>query len=305
MKLADTPVTQHQFSNIPFYLKRDDQLHPQFSGNKARKFMALLEDDFPAVTTLIGYGSSQANSLYSMAALAHLKGWQLEFYVDRIPQWLMETPTGNYRAALALGAQVIPVAESESHPVDYIEQIRQPDEHCLFVPEGGRCELAEYGVTQLANEIAEWILTQPKQQWAIALPSGTGTTALFLHKALKHHDQLDEHAIEVITCACVGGSAYLRLQFEQLGETDHPTIIEPATKHHFGKLYLQDYRIWQQLQQQTGVEFELLYDPMMWQCLLDWYPNNRDKTLLYIHQGGLLGNESMLPRYQRKFGESV
>lgn len=267
--------------------------------------MALLEGDFPAVTTLIGYGSAQANSLYSMAALAHLKGWQLEFYVDRIPQWLMETPTGNYRAALALGAQVIPVAESNSHPVGYIEQIRQPDEHCLFIPEGGRCELAEYGVTQLANEIAEWILTQPKQQWAIALPSGTGTTALFLHKALKHHDQLNEHAIEVITCACVGGSAYLRLQFEQLGETDHPTIIEPASKHHFGKLYLQDYRIWQQLQQQTGVEFELLYDPMMWQCLLDWYPNNRDKTLLYIHQGGLLGNESMLPRYQRKFGESV
>ncbi|MGB1280427.1 MAG: 1-aminocyclopropane-1-carboxylate deaminase/D-cysteine desulfhydrase, partial [Vibrio cyclitrophicus] len=24
-------------------------------------------------------------------------------------------------------------------------------------------------------------------------------------------------------------------------------------------------------------------------------------TIIYVHQGGILGNESMLPRYQRKY----
>ncbi|KII75529.1 pyridoxal-phosphate dependent enzyme [Vibrio renipiscarius] len=298
MKLSDTPITQHQFANIDFYLKRDDQLHPQFSGNKARKFMALLEQDYPQIDTLIGYGSAQANSLYSMAALAEIKGWQLEFYVDRIPTWLSDCPIGNYRGALALGAHVIPTAQSDLHPNDYIAQIRQPDERCLVVPEGGRCSLAEYGVQQLALEILDWTQQQANKQWVVALPSGTGTTALFLHKTLA------KHGIEVLTCACVGGKDYLTEQFHQLGETSHPTILELESKHHFGKLYPRDYEVWQQLQAETEVTFDLLYDPMMWQCLLNWSPHHSDKTLIYIHQGGLLGNESMLPRYKRKYGES-
>ncbi|EGU47469.1 1-aminocyclopropane-1-carboxylate deaminase [Vibrio ichthyoenteri ATCC 700023] len=294
MKLADTPITPHQFSNIDFYLKRDDQLHSHFSGNKARKFMALLEQERPQIETLIGYGSAQANSLYSMAALANIKGWQLEFYVDRIPTWLAERPIGNYRAALELGAKIIATAESGLHPNDYIANVRQPDDKCLFVPEGGRCALAEYGVTQLALEILSWVQLQDNKQFVVALPAGTGTTALYLHKALK------AHAIEVLTCACVGGTDYLIEQFHQLGETDHPTILELESKHHFGKLYQRDYDVWQQLLNETQVEFDLLYDPMMWQCLLNWYPNNTDKHIIYIHQGGILGNESMLPRYKRK-----
>ncbi|GAM75326.1 pyridoxal phosphate-dependent deaminase [Vibrio ishigakensis] len=42
----------------------------------------------------------------------------------------------------------------------------------------------------------------------------------------------------------------------------------------------------------------------MWQCLLPWLANNSGKELLYLHQGGILGNETMLPRYQRKFGQT-
>ena len=86
-----------------------------------------------------------------------------------------------------------------------------------------------------------------------------------------------------------------------LEESDFPHILELENKHHFAKLYEEDFRTWQQLCTDTGVEFDLLYDPMMWRCLSLWYPKNTDKHLLYVHQGGLLGNKSMLPRYQRKF----
>lgn len=304
MKIENSPVTQHQFNGVDFYLKRDDQLHPQFSGNKARKFMGLLEGDFPNITTLIGYGSPQANSLYSLAALATLKEWHLDFYVDHIPSFLKENPKGNYRAALDLGANIIALNSLESakqddgsvlSSLDYIQHIRHPKEHELFVPEGGRCGLAERGVNQLAQELIIWKEEQALTSLTVALPSGTGTTALFLHKHLKAHD------IKVITCACVGGNQYLTDQFLELGETDHPEILTPTKKHHFGKLYRHDYDIWKQLHDQTNVEFELLYDPLMWRCLVDWLPNNPNTTLLYIHQGGLLGNESMLPRYIRKY----
>lgn len=297
MKLDNSPITQHQYRNHTFFLKRDDQLHSHFSGNKARKFMQILENDYPKVTTLISYGSAQANSLYSLAALARIKGWKFEFYVDHISEVMKRAPRGNYRGAQELGAQIIDLSTipSDLHPKCYIDTIRQPDETCLFVEEGGRSTLAEYGVKQLAMEVLQWIRFEPNHDFVIALPSGTGTTALYLHKHLKAHN------IPVITCACVGGDQYLTAQFNELGETDHPEILSLEKKHHFGKLYQQDYETWIDIEQQTNIEFDLLYDPLMWRCLENWTLSNPGKTLLYIHQGGLLGNETMLPRYQRRF----
>ncbi len=46
MLITQSPITEHRFAGQTFYLKRDDKLHPHFSGNKARKLMALLEGDF-------------------------------------------------------------------------------------------------------------------------------------------------------------------------------------------------------------------------------------------------------------------
>ncbi|EGA70265.1 1-aminocyclopropane-1-carboxylate deaminase [Vibrio sinaloensis DSM 21326] len=296
MKLANTPVTEHQFEDIPFFLKRDDQLHSHFTGNKARKFMALLDSPLEHISTLISYGSIQSNAMLSLSALAAIKGWKFEFYVDHMPEWLVANPKGNYRAALELGAQIDVIGQQGLHPQVHIEQVRKPDDSCLVVPEGGRFQQAEHGIAQLAREILSWTRFAAGDQFTLALPSGTGTTALYLHK------HLAPHGIEVLTCPCVGGKAYLEQQFIDLGETQFPTILELESKHHFGKLYQSDYQTWAQLLQQTDIEFDLLYDPMMWQCLQYWYPHNRHKTLIYLHQGGLLGNESMLPRYERKFG---
>lgn len=307
MKLSSSPMTQHIAFDKPFYLKRDDLLHPQFSGNKARKFMELLNKTQDDIKILIGHGSPQANSLYSLAALAWLKGWKFEFYVANVASFIKQSPKGNYGAALDLGAQIIELSQLDVHKdlscYEYIQNIRRPDKHCLVVPEGGRCAYAKYGVTQLAKEILSWINTRHILNPVVSLPSGTGTTALYLHQ------YLSRYGIEVLTCACVGGHDYLVHQFKELlndaNETNFPTILDTGKKHHFGKLYREDFEIWKQLQQQTGVEFDLLYDPTMWQCLQKWIPENRDKSLIYIHQGGLLGNTTMHPRYQRKFEASL
>ncbi|MCL9782729.1 1-aminocyclopropane-1-carboxylate deaminase/D-cysteine desulfhydrase [Vibrio sp. S4M6] len=298
--IANSPVTSHCFDGISFYLKRDDKLHSHFSGNKARKFAALLDCDDKKITTLVSYGSPQANSLYSLAALAHLKGWQLEYYVDRIPAWLEASPIGNYLGALKLGATVSSVSQQLNmpniHPSDYILEHRNLDDSCLYIPEGGYFDWAAAGIEQLANEILEWKSNQHIEKLTVALPSGTGTTAGFLAHFLAPND------IQVLTCPCVSGKAYLTEQISQLvGKESLPTILELESKHHFGKLYQQDYKIWQRLLSQTHVEFDLLYDPMMWRCLLPWIESHQNSELLYIHQGGLLGNQSMLPRYQRKY----
>jgi len=283
MKL-NSPVVTVSFEGQPFYLKRDDLLHPDFSGNKSRKFYYFLKNDFPDITKIVSYGSAQSNAMYSLSVLAKMRGWEFEYYVDHVAEYLVDNPHGNYAGAIKNGMQIT-VGRVPLIPTN---------KNILLIEEGGRQKKAEYGIKLLAQEIMDWQIENDIQELNIFLPSGTGTTALFLQKNLPNNI--------VYTNPCVGDSDYLKKQFLEL-ESDkkyHPHVLSLEKKHHFGKLYKDNYKIWLKLQQQTGVVFDLLYDPLGWQTLLA-HPEVLSKPILYIHQGGLLGNESMLPRYERKY----
>ncbi|QQX82137.1 1-aminocyclopropane-1-carboxylate deaminase/D-cysteine desulfhydrase [Shewanella sp. KX20019] len=298
-----TPVDHIDFNGRRVFVKRDDLLHKDFSGNKARKFAYFLHHDFPGVSRLVGYGSPVANSLYSMSALAILKGWQLDFYTDHIAAQVLVSSKGNYAAAIENGANVIDlslVADRDGRSCkEYIEQVVLPnDDKALYVPEGGRCLYARDGVHQLAREIVNWFESCQFDELTVFLPSGTGTTAVFLNE----YFVLNKSCIKVKTCACVGGENYLKQQFSELiSDTSfHPKILSSDKKYHFGKLYKAFYDIWRKVGEQ-GIEFELLYDPQGWICVEQHLLANPEPAILYIHQGGLLGNATMLPRYQRKY----
>ncbi len=49
-----------------------------------------------------------------------------------------------------------------------------------------------------------------------------------------------------------------------------------------------------------GITFDLMYDPVGWQKFL-LHVEELEGTPIYIHQGGVLGNESMKQRYKRKY----
>ncbi|WP_299789329.1 1-aminocyclopropane-1-carboxylate deaminase/D-cysteine desulfhydrase [uncultured Shewanella sp.] len=306
MRLSHTPVDAIEMFDREIFVKRDDLLHPEFSGNKARKFAYFLEHDFPGVDKLIGYGSAQANSLYSMSALAKMRGWQLDFYVDHIASHIKTQSQGNYAAACKNGANIIDLSETDDREgrdsLTYIqEQVLPTQKQAVFVPEGGRCSYAEYGVFKLAEEIRAWFKQRGLSSLIVFLPSGTGTTALFLNKYFVERGA----AIRVLTCAAVGGDDYLKLQFKALSDETHhhPEIVAMPKKYHFGKLYREFFEMWKRVCS-TGIEFELLYDPLGWMALEHYLKSSGDRTpIIYIHQGGLLGNISMLPRYQRKFAD--
>jgi len=225
--------------------------------------------------------------MYSLSVLAKMRGWEFEYFVEHIADYLKDNPHGNYKAALDNGMRL-----RQAQPL--FPELVEGNKNVLFIEEGGRQKEAEYGIKILANEIIEWQKENNIKELNIFLPSGTGTTALFLQKHLP--DNI------VYTNPCVGDSIYLKKQFLELEEDEkhHPTILSLEKKHHFGKLYRENYKIWLKLQQQTGVVFDLLYDPLGWRTLLA-HPEVLTKPLLYIHQGGVLGNESMLPRYERKY----
>ncbi|MRJ02687.1 MAG: 1-aminocyclopropane-1-carboxylate deaminase/D-cysteine desulfhydrase [Epsilonproteobacteria bacterium] len=272
----------------PFWLKRDDLLDPHIGGNKGRKLHFLLHTPLP-IDTLISYGSLHSNAMYSLAHIARKRRWSFIYYA-RFDRRAVENPAGNLKGALELGMELRPI---EEFPIEERNLLSRTILHgsSLILPEGGRTEEAALGIALLAQEIRQWARGR---EITIFLPSGTGTTALFLQKYLPEY--------RVLTVPCVGGREYLQRQFSTL-EPDsscHPTILEPPRRYPFGRLSRELWEIWGEIVGGSGIEFDLLYDPVGFITLKAH--NLFGEKLLYIHQGGLLGNETMIARYKAKFG---
>ena len=284
MDYTNSPMQKITFNNQEIFIKRDDLLHKDFSGNKARKFFYFLKNDFDNITKVISSGSSQSNAMYSLSVLCKLRNWKFDYYVDHIAPFIKTNPIGNYKEALKNGMNIIEKQIPE-------ELFQNKDKNTLVIPEGGALKEAAYGIKILADEIINWAIDVNIKDLKVFLPSGTGTTALYLQKYLP---------FEVITCACVGDEEYLEKQFSFLEKENHPKILSLEKKYHFGKLYKEFYEIHKELKKQTDIEFDLLYDSKGWLCV-NKYLDNSKSTILYIHQGGLLGNISMLQRYKYKY----
>ncbi|MDD3054700.1 MAG: 1-aminocyclopropane-1-carboxylate deaminase [Aliarcobacter sp.] len=283
MNYTNSPIHEVVFNKQKYFIKRDDLLNSDFSGNKARKFYYYLINDFPDIKKVVSHGSSQSNAMYSLSVLCKLKNLQFDYYVDHTASFLKENPIGNYKYAIKNGMNII-----ESKLPDFF------DKETLFINEGGALSQAAYGIEVLANEIKLWVNQNNIKDIKVFLPSGTGTTALFLQKYLP---------FEVLTCPCVGDEEYLKKQFEVLEKKNHPLILKTDKKYHFGKLYKEFYEIHNNLLTQTNIEFDLLYDSLGWICFENYVKQLKEANtnFLYIHQGGIIGNESMYDRYKHKY----
>jgi len=284
-----SPFETYSFRNRLFYIKRDDLLHVDFSGNKARKFEYFLSKDFKDINRVVSYGSNQSNAMYSLSVLAKMKGWEFIYFCDHIPKFLQQSPSGNYKYALQNGMKIF------TTPNRAEDANRLKNTKTLVIQEGGRQKEAEFGIKNLAKELVLDIKHKNIENPYIFLPSGTGTTALYLQKHLPYR---------VFTCATVGDDEYLQKQFSELerDKKHYPVILDSKKKYHYGKLYPEAFKIYEDLKSYMGVEFDLLYDPIGWIKFLENI-DTIEGTPIYIHQGGLKGNESMKARYERKYGK--
>jgi len=281
-----SPTTPFHFQDFDFYVKRDELIHPLLSGNKYRKLYTLLQTPTDTYHTIISYGGTQSNAMLSIAALCQQKGWRFQYYCKPLASHLKQQPSGNLKAALDLDMDLLETERYEST----VSQLKSKDK-TLLVPQGGADPLAEEGIVILANEIQTWQQQNNIKKLSIVTPSGTGTTVYYLAKHLPDY--------QVLTTASVGGNTYLKQQMNQLGGfPDNLALLEPSRKYHFAKPYPEFLKTYQELQQ-AGIIFDLIYAPKMWLTLLANMQNTHD-TVLYVHSGGLLGNETMLARYEHK-----
>lgn len=279
--MSPTPISAVTIDGREFYIKRDDLIDPFLSGNKYRKLYTLIQAPKERYRTILSYGGTQSNAMLSIAKLCYDKGWQFIYYTKPLSKRQKQNPQGNFRFALEFGMQHREI-EHALYKTFIASLTSLQNEKTLLLHQGGALIDAREGIEALAREIQE----QNPPIASLATPSGTGTTALFLALALPNHT--------VYTTPCVGDAAYLRQQVNALAPIpNNLVILDPQKKYPFGKPNKEFFLLYRKLKVQTSIEFDLLYAPLMWKMILE----QTKEPLLYIHSGGVLGNESMLWRY--------
>lgn len=193
--------------------------------------------------------------------------------------------------------------------------------HSLWVPRGGAYASAEAGVAALAGEILNWWTrdrldndgdddgldgvesgARPREcsELRVFLPSGTGSTALFLARHLS-----SDTSISVVAVPCVGDAEHLHAQMEVLdvatgSHAVFPTILDPGSnerkRYRFGSPHPDMYNTWKRLGE-AGLDIDLIYAPRAWNAILMDNDEADGVAWLYVHTGGLEGVSSMLERY--------
>ncbi|GAB4227109.1 MAG: hypothetical protein Kow0076_8660 [Francisella sp.] len=279
------------FNNKSFIVMRDDLSHPIFSGNKARKLAYILKqpDKYSHIKTIVSFGGNQSNFMLALSQLAKIKGWKFHYWIKPLPKLLKQIKNGNLKLALENGMQLFETKKTLNleNIQSYYNNI---DKGIYFFDQGGKNTNSEYGISECAEEIKKYCLTNNITNYSVVVASGTGTTALYLEKYLSN---------KVYTIPCVGNSKYLKEQFNSIDKTlSHPKIISLHFKSTFGKLDIDNYNIYLKLLKQTKIEFDLLYDPIAWRSLIVEY-DKLPKPIIYIHCGGTYGNQTMIARYKR------
>ncbi|GMF16226.1 unnamed protein product [Phytophthora lilii] len=299
-------------------------------------------DAFFADAHVFSFGGAQSNAMLALAQLANARRVPFTYFSRELRlQDEDREVEGNLAMARELGMRHV-----QLHPDAYHELVRTrdfaefldgdlrppPGTRSLYVPQGAAFPEAQDGVRLLAEEINEYVQIEwPDKRFSVVLPCGTGTTALYLAQHL-HHD------IKLYAVPCVGDSAYLHQQFQQLIDEDPvlqpqtallPRVITPKRKSRFGRLWWPLFDMYHEVLQETKVDFDLVYGAFAWHTLfsdatvldevldrrskastaLTWSHeeptkhvsnDNVERELLYIHTGGTSGNTTMLARYARK-----
>ncbi|RAX54842.1 hypothetical protein CCY99_01415 [Helicobacter sp. 16-1353] len=274
-------VESYTYEGIKYLIKRDDLISSEINGNKAYKFYFLLDKDFK---NIVSFGGNQSNAMLAISFLAKYKNANFTYFTRALSSYLENNINGNLKIALENGMQL----RFYNQQNDFISFAKK--NNAIFIPQGGAMSEAEIGIIELGKNIVNLNL----EHLCVFYSSGTGTSSLFLQKYLKQYN------IDVWTTACVGNKEYLKKQFSNLtnDKSIHPNIIMPKEKFPFAKPHislLEIYKKWKNI----GVEFDLLYDCVMWKAIMD--NKNRFqkyKNLLFLHSGGTSGNESQLLRYK-------
>lgn len=276
-------------AGIKLFIKRDDLIHPEISGNKWRKLKYNLNKT-PNLT-IVTFGGAYSNHLFAVASACFEKKISSvgivrgdELNPNSSPT-LMHCSTKNMKLFF-VNRQVYKQKEANQSIEFILSQLKSYH----IIPEGGANEEGVKGMAELPQEITHQLGYKPDY---LAIASGTGSSAAGLLRRNAH----------VIAFPVLKGGDFLRneiIKFAGTGlESDY--YLDLQTDFHFGGYgkytpELLEFIIW--FEKTHGIPLEQVYTGKMLFGLYElikkkYFP--KGSTLVAIHTGGIQGRLKTLP----------
>lgn len=169
-----SPVTeiftdQLKQKNLSLFIKRDDLIHPEISGNKWRKlYFNLLQAKKQNKKSILTFGGAYSNHIYATAAACKLLGFKS---IGVIRGELIDDQNPTLTFAKANGMKIVRV--SRVNYKNNKESIAEEYPEAFCVPEGGNNVFGRNGMEVLAGELQHDF---PNQKVSLLVPIGTGCT---------------------------------------------------------------------------------------------------------------------------------
>ncbi|MFZ6871724.1 1-aminocyclopropane-1-carboxylate deaminase/D-cysteine desulfhydrase [Undibacterium sp. Di27W] len=285
-------VCSQLFPGLDLWVKRDDLLHPQVSGNKFRKLKYPLLGLQGQRSHVVSMGGIWSNHIHALAHAAHALGLPATA--------LIRGANGMHSAMLddvkALGMQVHFVNRDAYRQLRLDESawrshLDSPVADTLWLPEGGSAPQALQGVAELIAEL-------PFLPDYLVVACGTGATLAGLLAGLQGRSK-------VLGIAAISQGDYLRAEISRLltqaGYPDHQNYELLTEFHHggYGKAPPELQAFCQQFQQETEIALEPVYTGKMLFALRQLWHDGclaQNARVIAIHTGGLQGARGFVPR---------
>jgi 1-aminocyclopropane-1-carboxylate deaminase len=168
LQLLQDPVLEPH--GVQLYLKRDDLIHPEISGNKFRKLKYNIQYAKElGYTKLLTFGGAFSNHIAATAAVGRLLG----FETIGIIRGNELTPDSNRTLKLASKNGMKFIFVTRTNYQEKQELAKKYGTGCYVLPEGGTNELAVQGVTECMTEITNQLGYKPN---FVTTAVGTGGT---------------------------------------------------------------------------------------------------------------------------------
>lgn len=274
---------------ITLHIKRDDQIHPEISGNKWRKLKYnFIEAKKQNLNTILTFGGAYSNHIAATAAAAYKYGFKCIGIIRG--EELNPGSNETLKKAHELGMELnfISRADYRNRSEDsFINSLKQRFGDCFVIPEGGSNILALKGCTEIIDEI--------DQEFDVIVSSvGSGGTIAGLTCGLIPNQQ-------ALGICVLKGSNYLDESVNTLihqFSNDNRTNWKINHDHHLGGYAKYNDHLIEfinQFKSDNGIQLDPVYTGKMMLAIYNLIKEGYfepETRIVALHTGGLQGIKS-------------
>lgn len=283
---------------LDVWVKRDDLIHSEISGNKWRKLKynikAFNKGNFNSIVT---FGGAYSNHILATAKVCYNFNIK-SIGIIRGEEQKALNPT--LKRAKELGMELNYISRLEyknKHTQTFIKNINNKYNNPYIIPEGGGNKEGVLGCKDIIKEIPldfNYVLTD----------CGTGATLAGISLAIKKHQK-------AIGIPVLKGGEFILDEVKKyycLLQEDITKIenIKLKTQYHFGgyakhKTELLDFM--KSFYKETGIKTDPIYTGKLFYSVVDLVKNNyfkQNSTIVVVHTGGLQGIDGFEERHKIK-----